>query len=140
MVNQNRKGDRRERELVNLLDNHDFAVLRAPASGSATKREVPDVLAGNGDVFLALEVKSSGGDPIYIDKKEVKGLQFFAEKFGATPFLGIRFDRMDWYFFRPEWVYQTEKFYRVKEEDCTDEIPQIGDLEEGVTVRGGPVA
>ena len=39
MVNANSKGDRRERELVNLLDERGFAVMRAPASGSATDRE-----------------------------------------------------------------------------------------------------
>ncbi|PSP42505.1 nucleoid-structuring protein H-NS, partial [Halobacteriales archaeon QH_2_66_30] len=30
----NAKGDRRERELVNRLDEAGFAVMRAPASGS----------------------------------------------------------------------------------------------------------
>ncbi|PSP40299.1 nucleoid-structuring protein H-NS [Halobacteriales archaeon QH_6_64_20] len=45
----NPKGDRRERELVNELDEAGFAVMRAPASGSATDRELPDVLAGRAD-------------------------------------------------------------------------------------------
>jgi ABC-type phosphate/phosphonate transport system substrate-binding protein len=40
------KGDRRERELVNRLDEAGFAVMRAPASRSAPDRELPDVLAG----------------------------------------------------------------------------------------------
>jgi Holliday junction resolvase len=64
----NTKGSRRERELVNQLDETGFAVMRAPASGSATERELPDVLAGDNGYFLAIEAKSSSGDPIYLSQ------------------------------------------------------------------------
>lgn len=39
-------GDRYERELVNTLTTVGMAALRAPSSGSATDRELPDVLVG----------------------------------------------------------------------------------------------
>lgn len=68
----NRKGERRERELVNLLDECGFAVMRAPASGSPTDRELPDGIAGNGERFSAIEAKSSSGNPIYLDAEEVR--------------------------------------------------------------------
>ena len=111
------KGDRRERELVNKLDDAGFAVMRAPASGSATPRELPDVLAGNGENFYAIEVKSSGGDPIYIDSEEITDLNYFATGFGAEPKIGVRFDHEDWYFFPPDNLYQTDGGnYRVKQE------------------------
>lgn len=112
----NRKGDRRERELVNLLagkdedspfDEDEWAVMRAPGSGSATERELPDVLAGNGTDFYAIEAKSSNGDPIYLDGEEVQALMFFARNFGAKPRIGARFDRMDWRFFHPLDLHQT---------------------------------
>jgi Holliday junction resolvase len=114
----NAKGDRRERELVNELDEAGFAVMRAPASGSATSRELPDVLAGNGQVFYAIEAKSSAGDPIYLDNEEVYALvHVFARNFGATPRIAVRFDREDWYFFHPDDVHQTDGGnYRVKAE------------------------
>lgn len=121
MVNSNAKGDRRERELVNALDDAGFAVMRAPASGSATGRELPDVLAGNGEEFYAIEAKSSGGDPIYVDGGEVRALLFFARNFGAEPRVGVRFDRNNWAFFVPGDLYQTDGGnYRVKEEDIPD--------------------
>ena len=113
----NQKGDRRERELVNKFDDADFAVMRAPASGSATPRELPDVLAGNGEDFYAIEVKSSGGDPIYIDGEEITDLSYFAIGFGADPQIGVRFDHEDWYFFAPDDLYETSGGnYRVKKE------------------------
>lgn len=119
MVVSNDKGDRRERELVNKLDEAGFAVMRAPASGSATERELPDVLAGDGETFYAIEAKSSAGDPIYLDGEEVEALLFFARNFGAKPRIGVRYDREDWYFFHPgdEHVHVTDGGnYRVKKE------------------------
>ena len=91
--------------------------MRAPASGSATERELPDVLAGNGDTFYAIEAKSSSGNPIYLTGEEVEALVFFARNFGAKPRIGVRFDREDWYFFHPGDCYVTDGGnYRVKKE------------------------
>jgi Holliday junction resolvase len=133
-MGSNEKGDRRERELVNKLDDNGFAVMRAPASGSATERELPDVLAGNGNTFYAIEAKSSAGDPIYIDGEEIDALVFFAENFGAKPRIGVRFDREDWYFFDVDELYQTDGGnYRVKKEtalsDGIDFSEFVGDSE-----------
>jgi Holliday junction resolvase len=93
--------------------------MRAPASGSATERELPDVLAGDGETFYAVEAKSSAGDPIYLDGEEVEALLFFARNFGAKPRIGVRYDREDWYFFHPgdEAVHVTDGGnYRIKKE------------------------
>jgi holliday junction resolvase Hjr len=128
------KGDRRERELVNALDEAGFAVMRAPASGAATERELPDVLAGDGEVFYAIEAKSSSGNPIYLTGEEVEALTYFARNFGAKPRIGVRFDREDWYFFHPADLYVTDGGnYRVKKEtaiaDGTDFAEFVGDSE-----------
>ncbi|WP_227353354.1 Holliday junction resolvase Hjc [Haladaptatus salinisoli] len=125
----NAKGDRRERELVNRLDEAGFAVMRAPASGGATQRELPDVLAGNGDVFYAIEAKSSSGDPIYLSGEEVEALVYFSQNFGAKPKIGVRFDREDWYFFHPADVHRTDGGnYRVKKETALEEGDSMDDL------------
>lgn len=121
MTDSNAKGDRRERQLVNSLDDRGYAVLRAPASGSATERELPDVLAGDDGDFYAFEAKSSGGDPIYVDAEEVEGLVYFADNFGAEPRIAARFDRCDWAFFDPHDLHHTPSGnVRVKEEDLSD--------------------
>ncbi|WP_338740080.1 Holliday junction resolvase Hjc [Haloplanus salilacus] len=125
----NRKGDRRERELVNELDAAGFAVMRAPASGSATDRDLPDVLAGNGDTFYAIEAKSSAGDPIYLTGEEVESLIYFARNFGANARIAVRFDREDWYFFHPGDCYTTDGGnYRVKKETALAEGTDFDEL------------
>lgn len=117
-----RKGDRLERELVNMLDDVGFGVLRAPSSGSATKRELPDVLAGNGEIYLAIEAKASGRNRIYLEEEEVENLLSFAERFGARPRVGVRFDREDWFFFNPVNLYQTDSGnYRIKKEKALND-------------------
>ncbi|MDY6819627.1 MAG: Holliday junction resolvase Hjc [Halobacteriales archaeon] len=128
------KGSRTERELVNLLDEAGFAVMRAPASGSATDRDLPDVLAGDGEVFYAIEAKSSSGDRIYLEGEEVEALIYFARNFGAKARIGVRFDEMDWYFFHPGDLYTTDGGnYRVKRETAlaegTDFPEFVGDSE-----------
>jgi len=129
MANSNAKGNRRERELVNALDDRGFAVMRAPASGSATERELPDVLAGDGDAFFAVEAKSSSGDPIYLTGEEVEALVYFSQNFGASPKIGVRFDREDWYFFHPADVHQTDGGnYRVKKELAVESGQHIDEL------------
>jgi Holliday junction resolvase len=137
-MSANRKGDRRERELVNELDEAGFAVMRAPASGAATDRELPDVLAGDGETFYAIEAKSSAGDPIYLTGEEVEALVYFSRNFGAKPRIAVRFDREDWYFFHPGDLYTTDGGnYRVKKEtalaDGTDFAEFVG-VSEKVTL------
>jgi Holliday junction resolvase len=152
----NPKGDRRERELVNELDEAGFAVMRAPASGSATDRELPDVLAGRADrssrsegrdegegtessgsddtgssepLFYAIEAKSSSGDPIYLTGEEVEALVYFARNFGAKPRIGVRFDREPWYFFHPADLYVTDGGnYRVKRKTAVGEGIDFAEL------------
>ena len=133
-MSSNRKGDRRERELVNRLDEAGFAVMRAPASGSATDRELPDVLAGDGGTFYAIEAKSSSGRPIYLSGEEIEALIYFARNFGAKARVGVRFDRESWYFFHPGDLHTTDGGnYRVKKEtalaDGTDFAEFTGDSE-----------
>ncbi|MEE6210777.1 Holliday junction resolvase Hjc [Salarchaeum sp. III] len=135
---KNRKGDRRERELVNRLDEAGFAVMRAPASGSATQRELPDVLAGDGESFYAVEAKSSSGDPIYLTGEEIEALVYFSQNFGARPKVGARFDREVWYFFHPHDLHRTDGGnYRVKKETALESGETIADLKAASDDDGG---
>lgn len=123
------KGDRRERELVNLLNDRGFAVMRAPSSGAGTTRDLPDVIAGNGETFYTFEVKSSKGNPVYLTGDEVESLVYFAQNFGGRARIAVRFDREDWAFFHPTDLHQTKSGnYRIKKETAIDSGACLEDL------------
>ncbi len=110
-------GSKEERDLVHKLWDSGFAAMRAPASGGATKRPLPDVLAGNGKLYLAIEVKSTRQDHIYIDNEKISNLIEFSEIFGATPYVGAKFIRKPWRFIKLEDLHITRnKNYRVNTE------------------------
>jgi Holliday junction resolvase len=114
-------GTREERELVKMLWNANCAAMRAPASGGATKKPLPDVIAGNGDTYLAIEVKSTSLERIYINSEKIDGLKEFASIFGAKPYVGIKFLRKKWRFICLEDLYQTKNNnYRVNLELAFD--------------------
>lgn len=97
-----KKGSKEERDLVKLLWDADFAAMRAPASGGATKKPLPDVIAGNGKIYLAIEVKTTSKERIYIESQKIGGLCAFSDLFGAQPYVGIKFKYKKWIFISPE--------------------------------------
>lgn len=127
------KGARRERELIELLEDEGFVVVRSAGSGKGGKksdgeeREQPDLLAGNGNVFYAIESKAEGSDTLYIPKEEVSDLEYFANQFGAKARIAVRFDYEDFYFFEKAQMYETEKSYRMKKENI-NKGEQISDI------------
>ena len=109
-----KKGSREERELVKILWAADYAAMRAPASGGATKKPLPDVIAGNGKVYLAIEVKSTSTDRIYINSQKIDALREFSDIFGAEPYVGAKFKREKWRFISIENLHKTkQENYRV---------------------------
>jgi Holliday junction resolvase len=138
MPNSNSKGDRNEREIVNFLDYLGWAVIRVPASGSATERDLPDAIVGRDGRSVAFEAKSSGGDPIYLDGEEVDALERFADDFGAEARIAVKFDveygdpaygqdRPGHYFLTIGQLHQTDGGnYRIKKERAlTEGTPEI---------------
>lgn len=124
-----KKGSREERELVKMLWEADCAAMRAPASGGATKKPLPDVLAGNGKIYLAIEVKSTSSDRIYIDSGKIKALLEFSGKFGAQPYVGAKFKREKWRFISIEHLYKTkQENYRVDKQLAFEKGVELDEL------------
>ncbi len=93
------KGSRVERELFHMFwEEHGWAGIRTAGSGSTTL-PAPDLLIGNGSRVLAIECKSGKGRSD-IRKEQIDELKLFAKLFGAEPWVGARFDNMDWYFLK----------------------------------------
>lgn len=84
-------GDRYERLLCRHLANTGYHVVRSPASGGATTRELPDAFYSKpGAQSVALELKSKDGQRAYYDEREVVALESFAHAFNAKPRLFTR--------------------------------------------------
>ena len=106
--------------------------MRAPASGGATKNPLPDVVAGNGKIYLAIEVKTTTKDKVYIEEAQISALCDFSKIFGAKPYIGVRFKYTKWLFLEPENTprtrngnYKVEKDYALEKGLEIDEIAGI---------------
>ncbi len=109
-MNRKSKGTAAERELVNLFWAGSWACIRVAGSGSV-RHPSPDLLAGQGHRTLAIEVKASRSRSVYLSKEEIRDLISFSAMFGAEPWVGIRFDRVGWYFITPEDMVETPSHF-----------------------------
>ena len=124
-----KKGSAEERDLVHKLWDKNFADMRAPASGGATKRPLPDVLAGNGKIYLAIEVKTTSKEKIYIDSPQIDGLCEFCDLFGAEPYLGVKFKFTKWLFLPPDKIDRTRSNnYRVDKEVALEKGLELDEI------------
>ena len=87
-----RRAFARERDLVRLLWKKGFACMRAPASGSKTKKTIyPDVIAVWRGKVLVFEVKTSEKyKTIYIPRHQVEKIRVFAERAGGKAFIAVK--------------------------------------------------
>ncbi len=101
-----RKGTRYERELFHMFWENDWVALRTAGSGS-TPLPAPDLMVSGMVIAplekksrrtLAIECKAIKSNRKYFPKKEIDELNLFANKFGADPYIAIRFDRIGWFF------------------------------------------
>ncbi len=93
------KGSKAERELFHMLWKEGWAVVRAAGSGS-TPLDAPDLIAGNGKRYLAIECKAVKAKRKYFPNEELGQIKKFAKAFGAEPWVGVRFDNEGWYFIK----------------------------------------
>ena len=91
------KGINAERDLIHKFWSIGWASVRIAGSGSM-KYPSADILATNKLRKLAIECKTSKETSKYLTKDEVDQLKTFAEIFGAEPWIGVKFDREEWFF------------------------------------------
>ncbi len=109
------KGTRFERELLKMLWDAGFAAVRVPASG-AMSYPSPDIIAGNGDRYFAIEVKMRTRLPLYVSKDDINSLVKFSKIFGAEPILAVKVSRTGWRFISIESLKGTRTGYKIDEE------------------------
>ncbi|MEM2727399.1 MAG: Holliday junction resolvase Hjc [Archaeoglobaceae archaeon] len=109
------KGSRFERDLIEELWKHGFAAIRVAGSG-VSHFPCPDIVAGNGKKFLAIEVKMRTSLPLYLSEDEIEKLKKFSEVFGAEEIVALKLPRRKWKFFKPSELGETNRGYRIDEE------------------------
>lgn len=102
-----KRGASAERELIKMLEKEGFAVVR-----SAGSKKV-DIVAGNGKLYLCIEVKSTHDEKLYFSREDYDKLISFAEKFGGRPIIAVKFINNGWRFFHPENLERGGKNYKV---------------------------
>jgi len=91
------KGIKAERELIHMFWNNKWSAVRVAGSGN-TQFPSPDILAGNASRRLAIEAKVTKTKYKHFPADEINQLKEFSEKFGAEPWIAIKFNRDNWYF------------------------------------------
>jgi len=107
-----RIGFAHERELAVKLWKKGFAVIRAPASGSKTRRVMyPDIVAIRRGYVLAIEVKTTHENkPIYIPCHQVEKLREFIKRSGGEGFIAVKIiGSGEWRFIRIDDLIMTRK-------------------------------
>jgi Holliday junction resolvase len=113
--NRKAKGSQAERELVKKFWSINWACIRSAGSGSQHYPS-PDILVGNGSRRLAIEVKTISADKKYFAPEEIRGLSYFSAKFGAEPWVAVKFQGMEWVFLTLEDLEDTGKSKAVSKE------------------------
>lgn len=106
------KGINAERELIHMFWNSEWSACRIAGSGSS-KYPSPDIVAGNNTRKLAIESKVTKGSVKYLTKKEIAELQLFSVKFGAEPWIAVKFKGNPWFFLSLEDLQESNKSHSI---------------------------
>jgi holliday junction resolvase Hjr len=110
-MNKKQIGSNAEREIIHLFWKNNIPAIRVAGSGSM-KYPSPDIIAGNNLRKLAIECKKVGENKLYIPKNEINLLIEFSKKFGAEPFVAVKFGK-EWYFLIIEDLRETSASYSI---------------------------
>ena len=86
-----------ERELIHLFWSSGWSAVRVAGSGSSHYPS-PDILASNISRKIAVEAKVTKDKSKYFSKEEIEQLRLFSEKFGAEPWIGVKFKNINLFF------------------------------------------
>lgn len=109
------KGINAERDLIHMFWSVNVPAARVAGSGSS-KYPSPDIIAGNRLRRFAIEAKITKENKKYLTKDEIRDLKTFSEKFGAEPWVAVKFKGVEWLFLPVNELIETEKCFLIDEE------------------------
>jgi Holliday junction resolvase len=110
------KGINAERELIHLFwQTNEWAACRIAGSGSSQYPSA-DILASNTKRNLAIEAKLTKDSSKYFSYEEIAQLKEFASKFGAEPWIAVKFKGENWKFLCLEDLQQTSNNFAINQD------------------------
>lgn len=100
MLKSYAKGYRAEYELVHRLSGLGYMVVRTPRSGRIGLAS-PDIIAAKSGRLIVIEVKSRKS-AFSIEQEQLKELDEWVEKAGATAYIACKISRKGWCFLKLE--------------------------------------
>lgn len=102
------KGANAERELLKKFIDEGWMAIRVAGSGILPEPSC-DLVAGKAGKKVCIEVKASKKPVKYLDPHQIEQFMIFSQIFGLKPFLGLRFNRVGWFFVEPKHLRKTKK-------------------------------
>lgn len=88
-----KKGRRAERTIVEKFWELEYAAVRIPGSGRGYKRPHPDIIAMSPGKKFIIQAKATSSTSVYVERKDIEGLKWFAERCGATALLIVAWSK-----------------------------------------------
>lgn len=105
------KGARGERELLTLLYNNSYSVMRA--AGSGVNSISPDLIAIKQGKGMAFECKAWSNTSVSIPHEKFIAMTEWERNTQMPMFIGWRMNNKGWFFIRLDELKKTEKSYTV---------------------------
>lgn len=106
------KGTNAERDLIHKFWSKGCAAIRSAGSGSM-KYPSPDILVSKNGNTAAIECKITKNNYKYFEKDEIHNLRYFSTIFNAHPYIAIKFNKNDWFFFELNDLKEKDKSFMV---------------------------
>ncbi|MBN1940684.1 MAG: hypothetical protein JW772_00720 [Candidatus Diapherotrites archaeon] len=112
-----RKGANAERELIHLLFDKGFSVVRTAGSGK-TALPAPDLIALKVGKHLAFECKAWASGNLSIPIASFEEFISWCTRAGVEAYLAWKYPRAGWYFLKPGAFHKTAKFYAISKKEA----------------------
>lgn len=121
------KGANAERELMHLLFDLGFSVVRIAGSG-VSPLPAPDIVALRKGRVIAVECKARKAKNLAVSTEQMQQLLGWCDRAGAEAIVGWKVPHKGWFFLEPRQLHGTGKFFLISLKDamqCGKTIEQL---------------
>ncbi|AJF60642.1 MAG: holliday junction resolvase, archaea type [archaeon GW2011_AR10] len=119
------KGANAERELISILWQNNFSVVRTAGSGTSPL-PAPDLVALSKEKKLAFECKAWNAGYLNIPLKQMEEQLFWCERAGAELIVAWKIPRQGFLFLRPEAFTKVGKSYAISRKKALTSAINLG--------------